>query len=140
MKIQIHLTSRVSDGTDTQSTVQTLHGFLRQNDNSFEISYREPEGDDGLSNTLTTLRLFSSHAELSRRGDYTCLLTMEPGNRRECVYETPFGSLTLVTDTTAYAPSISPDGSGTLHIAYSLTVAGETTTHELQLTIRKCTQ
>lgn len=125
----------VSDG-ERQQTSQTANGFLRRCENSFELSYREQSGDDGLGNTLTTLRVFADRVELSRQGDYRCLLTLEVGNRHEAPYHTPFGTMMLTTDTARLCAAFDDDGTGELTVCYSLFAGGDSTQHELHLTTK----
>lgn len=136
MKIQLTIQSLVKADGDEQSTVQTVNGFLRHFDEYIELSYRESEGDDGLGNTLTTVRLYSTKMELIRRGDYTCVLTMETGNKHESLYQTPFGNLMLTTDTVAYNSTVDNSGHGRLTVRYKLSAAGGESEHELTIQVK----
>lgn len=120
MKIQLTVRSRMYADGDVQQSVTHANGFLRVFDGYTELSYREAGGDEGLGNTLTALRLFPARMELIRRGDYTCVLTMEVGVTHECPYMTPFGELLLTTDTASYRASIGDDGHGTVDVQYTL--------------------
>lgn len=136
MKVLITITSVRQDDTDTAQMQYTVGGFLRQCENSFELSYREPAGEEGLGNTLTSLRVFADKLELDRCGDYRCLLTMETGCRHESDYDTPLGRLVLTTDTDAYHTSLCPDGSGEVDVSYTLFAAGGSAHHRLHITVK----
>lgn len=136
MKVSVSILSDILDGDDKQTAAQNANGFLRACDNSLELTYREAGGEEGLGNTLTSLRLFPTHMELSRQGDYRCLLTLEPGVTHDCDYATPFGALTLTTDTTAYHSSVTKDGYGDVTVHYALTAAGNRTEHTLKVTVK----
>ena len=136
MKIELTVSSCIRSDDDEQQTTQTVNGFLRSFDDYIELSYREAEGDEGLGNTLTTVRLYTSKMELIRRGDYVCVLTLEVGNTHECLYQTPFGQLTLTTAPTAYASSITSEGNGCITVCYDLSAAGGSSSHELTIRVR----
>ncbi len=135
MKVSVNITSTIRDGNDEQVASQTANGFLRACENSLELSYREAAGEEGLGNTLTALRVFSDRLELSRKGDYSCLLTLEVGVKHDCDYATPFGALTLQTDTTAYHSSLTKDGCGEVTVHYTLSTGGATTAHTLNVAV-----
>ena len=135
MKVSVLLSSTIRDGDEKQTATQTANGFLRACENSLELSYREAAGEEGLGNTLTSLRIFPTHLEMTRKGDYTCLLTLEPGAKHDCDYATPFGKLTLTTDTMCFHSSLTQNGNGELTVNYTLTAAGSLTEHTLKITI-----
>ncbi len=132
MKVQLTIRARTHADGEEQTVTQTANGFLRAFDGYTELSYREADGDEGLGNTLTTLRLYPTCMELIRRGDYTCVLTLEVGRTHECLYQTPFGELTLTTDAARYHSSVTADGRGTADVCYTLN--GDTT-NELTITV-----
>lgn len=136
MKVSVSIASTIKDDGEHQTTSQTANGFLRVCDNSLELSYREAATEEGLGNTLTTLRVFSDHLELSRQGDYRCLLVLETGIKHDCDYATPFGTLTLTTDTTSYHSSLTKDGNGDIHVCYTLSAAGSQTEHTLKVNVK----
>ncbi len=135
MKVSVSIVSAIKDDDEQQTASQTMSGFLRVCENSLELSYREAAGEEGLGNTLTSLRVFPDHMELSRQGDYRCLLTLEPGVRHESEYATPFGTLTLVTDTMRYHSSLTKDGHGEVNVYYTLSAANGTTEHSLKVNV-----
>ncbi len=135
MKVSVSIFSTIHDDDEQQTTSQTANGFLRVNDNSLELSYREAAGEEGLGNTLTTLRVFADHLELSRQGDYRCLLVLETGVKHDCDYATPFGTLTLTTDTMSYHSSLTKDGIGEVHVSYTLSAANGMTKHTLKVKV-----
>ena len=135
MKVSVSITSTIRDNGDTQTALQTANGFLRVCENSLELSYREAAGEEGLGNTLTMLRIFPDHLELSRQGDYSCLLILEVGTKHDCDYATPFGTLTLTTDTIAYHSSLTKDGNGDVIAGYTLSTGGVSTEHTLTVKV-----
>lgn len=135
MKVSVSIVSTIKDEDERQTTSQTANGFLRVCDNSLELSYREAAGDEGLGNTLTSLRIFDDHLELSRRGDYQCLLVLETGVKHECDYATPFGVLTLTTDTMSYHSSLTKEGRGEIKVCYTLCAANSLTEHTLRVRV-----
>ena len=135
MKVTVFISSAIRDGDEQQTAQQTANGFLRVCENSLELSYREAAGEEGLGNTLTFLRVFPTHLEMTRKGDYTCLLTLEPGATHDCDYATPFGNLTLTTDTMSYHSTLTKDGHGDVTVNYTLTAAGALTAHTLRVTV-----
>ncbi len=134
MKVNITIHAVETDGNDTCQSTDTLCGFFRQSDNSFELTYRESPSEEGLGNTLTAIRIFKDKMELSRQGDYRCLLTMEVGCRHDADYDTPLGRFTLTTDTDAYCHRFSADGHGELTVSYTLYAAGNSSHHRLHIT------
>ncbi len=135
MKVNITIDAVETDGSDSCQSTDTLCGFFRQSDHSFELTYREPSGEEGLGNTLTALRVFDNKMELSRQGDYRCLLTMEVGCRHDADYDTPLGRFTLTTDTDAYCSTLTPDGRGELTVSYTLYAAGNSSHHRLHIIV-----
>lgn len=134
MKVHVHITSVVTSDGEKQTATQTVNGFLRRCENSFELSYREEGGEDGLGNTTTLLRFFEGRMELSRRGDYRGLLVMEPGKTIDCDYRTPFGALTLTTATSRLHAAFGDDG-GEAAVCYTLSAGNGVSTHELKITV-----
>ena len=120
MKIFLTVTSLASADGEEQAVTQDANGFLRVYDGYLELSYREAGGEEGLGNTLTVLRLYPAYMELIRRGDYACVMRLESGHTHDCLYETPFGSLTLTVATSRYHSSVTPDGHGTVSVHYTL--------------------
>ena len=135
MKVTVSISSTIRDNDEQQTSQQTVNGFLRVCENSLELSYRETADEEGLGNTLTSLRIFPTHLEMTRKGDYTCLLTLEPGAKHNCDYATPFGKLTLTTDTMSYHSSLTNNGYGDVTVNYTLTTAGALTAHTLRVTV-----
>lgn len=135
MKVSVTIVSTIKDDDEHQTTTHTANGFLRVCDNSLELSYREAAGEEGLGNTLTSLRVFADHLELSRQGDYRCLLMLETGVKHECEYATPFGTLTLTTDTMSYHSSLTKDGCGEVRVSYTLSAMGSLTEHMLRVSV-----
>ncbi len=136
MKIQLTITAGVTDADGTERTTQTVPGFWHRDDNSLELRYREPGGEEGLGNTFTQLRIFDRHLEMQRTGDYRCLLILEPGRSHECPYVTPFGTLPLTVTTQAFHAAFEPDGHGELSVCYTLHAGAEPTHHELRLQVQ----
>ena len=136
MKVSLSITSTIRDGEEEQCTTQNANGFLRECENSLELTYREAAGEEGLGNTRTLLRIFSDHLELSRQGDYSCLLVLEVGVKHACDYATPFGALTLETDTAAFHSSLKADGNGDVTVSYTLSTGGVTTAHTLKVQVK----
>jgi len=136
MKVSVLIVSTICDDGEQQTATQTANGFLRVCENSLELTYREAAGEEGLGNTLTSLRIFSTHLELTRKGDYTCLLTLEPGAKHDCDYATPFGTLTLTTDTTTYHSSLTKSGHGEVTVGYTLSAANGMTEHTLKVKVK----
>lgn len=135
MKITVTIHAITTDQTETSETSQTVCGFLRQSENSLEIAYREPAGDESLGNTRTMLRLYADHLELQRQGDYGGLLIMEPGCTHTCDYITPFGPMPMDVTTSAYVSNVCADGTGNMAVRYTLAAGGEATKHELCVTV-----
>ena len=133
MKVSVCICSSICDGDDRQTAEQTVNGFLRTCENSLELSYREAATEEGLGNTLTALRIFPDRMELARQGDYNCLLVLEPGVTHTCEYATPFGTMVLTTNTTAYHTTLTNDGTGDVRISYSLAAANHVTNHTLHV-------
>lgn len=136
MKILLTITARTTDPDGTTDTAQSLHGFLRESENSLEITYREASGEESLGNTRTALRVFADHAELSRQGDYSGLLIIEPGCTHTCEYITPFGALPLEVTALAMHSTLCPDGTGELTLCYDLAAGGPPSHHELHLSVQ----
>lgn len=135
MKVTVTIRAVTTDSGDTATTTQTVQGFLRACENSLEIAYREPSGEESLGNTRTFLRLFTDRMELTRQGDYGGLLVMEVGRTHTCEYATPFGPMMLDVATAAYHHDVTVQRGGTLHVSYALTAGGEATMHELCVTV-----
>ncbi len=135
MKVTITICATLDDGNEQQRTTQTLPGFLRRCEQSYELTYREPNTEEGLGNTLTTLRVFGDRMELARQGDYRCLLTMEPGVSHETDYDTPLGRFVLTTETQAFCSALQENGNGDVSVCYRLHAAGGSTQHTLQITV-----
>ena len=135
MKVTVTIAARTTCDGDTQTTTQTLSGFLRALDESIEVTYREPSGEEGLGNTLTMLRVFPSRLELTRQGDYSGALVLEKGVRHETPYATPFGKLLMTTHTTRFDSTLSKDGTGSLDIGYTLEAGGGESTHDLLVNV-----
>ena len=134
MKVTVTITAVTTDGNEKDSTTQTVQGFLRACDNSLEIAYREPSGEESLGNTRTFLRLFTDRMELSRQGDYGGMLTMEAGRTHSCEYTTPFGPMMLDVTASAYHHDMDAACGGTMRVCYALAAGGDSTTHELCVT------
>jgi uncharacterized beta-barrel protein YwiB (DUF1934 family) len=134
MKVTIRLRSAVTSDGETGQTDQTVDGFLRTFDDYTELSYREPSGDEGLGNTLTTVRFYRDTLELIRRGDYTCVLTIVVGIDRECLYQTPFGALPLTTNASRYHAALSASG-GQADVCYTLKAGSDCSSHRLTFTV-----
>ena len=135
MKVSVSIVSAICDDDEQHITTQTANGFLRVCENSLELSYREETSEEGLGNTLTSLRVFPTHMEMTRKGEYTCLLILQPGVKHDCDYATPFGRLTLTTDTTAYHSTLTKDGHGTITVHYTLSAAGNCSKHTLKVNV-----
>lgn len=136
MKITLTITARTTDADGTETTVQTVSGFWHRDDNSVELRYREPSGENTLGNTFTQLRVFVDRLELQRTGDYRCLLVLEAGATHSCAYATPFGDIPLTVTSQAFHAAFPSEGRGDLSVRYTLDAGQEPTHHELRLQIQ----
>ncbi len=136
MKITLTVTAHTTDTDGSDTTTQSVAGFWHRDENSVEIRYREPNGENSLGNTFTQLRVFSDRLELQRTGDYRCLLILEPGATHPCAYVTPFGEMSLSVTTQALHAALVSDGYGELSVAYTIDAGPEPTHHELRLQVR----
>ena len=136
MKITLTITARTTDADSTDTTTQAVQGFWHRDENSVEIRYREPSGDNTLGNTFTQLRVFADRLELQRTGDYRCLLILETGATHPCSYMTPFGEIPLTVTTQAFHAAFASEGRGELSVCYTLDTGAEPTHHELRLQVQ----
>ena len=127
MQVRIHIrgVQRLEEEADVVEL--TAAGELHQMDRGYRIRYQETAAS-GLEGTETTLEVLPDRLLLTRAGTMNSRLVLEPGNRHEGRYETPYGSLLLGAYTQEVRSELTQQG-GRLIFRYTLDMNGSVTGH-----------
>ena len=117
MKYEVFLTVRGEqeyDGGETDKIELTADGTLEDTADGWVLSYDEQE-------THTAFLIGARRTVLRRSGTVKSEMIFEEGETHTSVYELPYGTLTLATDTDSIRQKLSERG-GLLEIRYRITV------------------
>ena len=107
--------------TEQEAVIQRSQGILRQEGDRWLLTYRE--GDSGLGDTRTTLRLESGRAVLEREGEIRSRMVFQVGAPYVCLYETPYGRIPMTVETQTLRWELTGAG-GRVDIVYNMKLAG----------------
>lgn len=108
------------DGEQNMINYQT-RGYLYQKGQATYLQYRE--GAEGLEGVQTTLKLEKNRVTLIRHGDISMKQVFENGLRDDGLYQTPYGSLALGTETSLVEMVLGFE-EGRVRIFYDLYLGG----------------
>lgn len=97
-------------------------GYLYQKGQATYLQYSE--GAEGLEGVQTTLKLEKDRVTLIRHGQFAMRQVFATGCKDEALYETPYGSLELLTDTHSLEMAVGYE-EGRLRMTYDLYLGGE---------------
>ncbi|MBQ6420039.1 MAG: DUF1934 domain-containing protein [Clostridia bacterium] len=112
--IKILNTERIGGGEESLEI--TTRGALQGDANDYSLSYYEHLGA-GLDCTTRIHVKDKRFVSIMRQGAINSLITMEPGNRHQCIYSTPYGDLPIGVWTNELSSDIDVHG-GELRLKY----------------------
>ncbi len=132
MDVSISLRAvQTMDGETDETRMQAV-GTLEQTANGVQLTYTEAAADGG---ARVSVLLRGDHVMIRRQGEISSQLWLEPQRRRECRYETPYGSMRLYA--TGRSASFSfAEGKGCLTVAYALEMNGAVTEQAIEIRIK----
>lgn len=94
-KVAVTVTGRQRGEDGSETTVETrAPGACYERNGSLFLLYEEA-GESGASPCRTRLKLTGSTLELTRQGDCSSCMVLEPGRTMPVDYDTPFGRLDM---------------------------------------------
>ena len=132
LPVTITLRSRqVLDGEESRLE-QQIAGTLLETEGGWQLRYRENTGAGGES----CLTVEEGSALLERGGTMAARMRFQPGSVHPARYQTPYGALALMVETTYLGHTLSREG-GRVLIRYQLSAQGqELGAYTLQLHVR----
>ncbi|KEO83434.1 DUF1934 domain-containing protein [Tumebacillus flagellatus] len=135
LKVAVRVRSQQRAKNGERMTFRTeSEGMLYQKGDVLYISYREGE-EQGLGQTLTTLRIEGRRVTLIRQGETVMKQSLVKGAEQTGTYKTPHGTFELVTRTSHLVVNMGAQG-GTLDALYNLRLAGDKSRIELQVEVK----
>ncbi len=122
MAIDVSITVKNLQYQDEQKNIihQQTRGYLYPKKQAVFLQYEEDS--EGLKGVKTTLKLEKERVTLIRHGKVSMNQTFEKGLKHEGGYQTPYGNIPLITDTTDIEIAIGQD-EGLIRIFYNLYLA-----------------
>ncbi len=122
MAIDVSITVKNLQYQDEQKNIvhQQTRGYLYPKKQAVFLQYEEDS--EGLKGVKTTLKLERERVTLIRHGKVSMNQTFEKGLRHKGEYQTPYGNISLTTDTTDIEMAIGQD-EGLIRIFYDVYMA-----------------
>lgn len=98
-------------------------GFYQKEGEDFSLTYAE-SSLTGMEDTKTTVRSQGQELAIIRHGGFNSTLEFAQGEVRHCLYQTPYGTLNVKTETKDLVWQAQADGLK-LKLTYLLTIEGE---------------
>lgn len=118
MKVDIFIRTHIkNDEGDEEEEFFTI-GDYEESDDGYVIRYDE-NSDFGYENCSVLISVQPNMVIIERSGEASTALYIERGHRHECVYETPYGNMTLGVSAFEINNQLEEDG-GTLLVRYGL--------------------
>lgn len=123
MAISVRIDVRNLQRQDEEQNIinYQTRGYLYQKGQATYLQYQE--GAEGLEGVQTTLKIEKNRVTLIRHGDISMKQIFEQGTRDEGMYHTPYGDLTLGTETTLLEMMLAYE-EGRIRIFYDLYLSG----------------
>lgn len=124
------------DGTYSAPIELVTEGVLRQEQDTYVLSYQESEVT-GMAGTLTTFQIAPQCVTLLRVGEYNSQMVFEEGRRHMSLYETPYGQLSFGIHTRKMRFAMDDKG-GEIEIGYNLEINHRlASTHDFHIRVRE---
>lgn len=121
-------------GGETDSMRQQTEGRLEREGEGWRLTYSQVENGQ---TTLTTLRLWSGQADLTRSGAVSSRMVFREGRIHTSRYDTPYGALPMSIRTLRLEWDLTEAG-GTVFLIYQLNLGGaDMGENRLRLTVTK---
>ncbi|WPC42069.1 DUF1934 domain-containing protein [Clostridium sp. JS66] len=120
-KAIISVLSKQTEDTDDVIEVVTPGNFYKK-DNTYYAIYKETK-ISGMEGTTTTLRISEDKFSLIRSGSTTSKMEFYKGKEDISMYDTPYGTLELKTQTNKLIVNLDDDG-GEVFIDYIMSISG----------------
>ncbi|AKN33288.1 hypothetical protein Ccar_21625 [Clostridium carboxidivorans P7] len=120
-KAIISVLSKQTEDTDDVIEVVTPGNFYKKDDTYYAI-YKETK-ISGMEGTTTTLKISEDKFSLIRSGSTTSKMEFYKGKEDISMYDTPYGTLELKTQTNKLIVNLDDDG-GEILIDYIMSISG----------------
>lgn len=130
-KYLITLTASQNAGGEKDEMTFTAPGDYYEENGVKIVKYKEYSEDSQTENdySLNTIKIFSdTKVSVLREGEHTTRLFLEKEKDHHCHYRTPMGDLMFNVICTRLHNNLDESG-GTLEVAYSLALNGQTMSH-----------
>ncbi|GEM_PF-5938295 len=101
----------------------TVQGEIIKKEDCIIVEYPESELT-GMDKTMTKMVMRNDGISIIREGDFNSELHFKPLDSTIGLYQTPYGTLSIITDTTEYTLQ-ERDGEYFLVLSYGMTIEGE---------------
>ncbi len=119
--VMITLTTKQSDGRNSEKTEIITEGKYNKFDKGYIISYNESEAT-GFAGSYTTLKATENNMiEIERTGTAQSQLIIEKANKHHCHYGTPYGTVMIGVTANEIVSRLNDDG-GDLFFKYVIDV------------------
>lgn len=120
-KAIISVSSKQTDDLDDVIEVVTPGNFYKRN-NAYYAIYKETK-ISGMEGTTTTLKISDDKFSLMRAGSTTSKMEFYKGKENISMYDTPYGTLELKTQTKKLVVNLDDEG-GEVFIDYIMSISG----------------
>ncbi|NMM61567.1 DUF1934 domain-containing protein [Clostridium sp. P21] len=120
-KAIISVSSKQTEDVDDVIEVVTPGSFYKRDDTYYAI-YKETK-ISGMEGTTTTLKASQDKFSLIRSGSTTSKMEFYKGKENISMYDTPYGTLELKTQTKKLIVNLDDDG-GKIFIDYTMSISG----------------
>ncbi len=109
------------EGEGSEETELMTEGTMEQKDGVWLITYQESEAT-GFEGSTTRIHVQdNAMVSIARKGTVQSCLTIETGKKHYCLYDLPYGSMTVGIFTHKIESSLSQSG-GQLYLKYTIDV------------------
>lgn len=110
--------TQVVDGEEDTIELTTTAAYTEKNGKKI-IKYKEYADDGSNAYTTNVLKIESRKVTITKMFDKSSQLILEPGERHQCVYSTPIGSMAIGVYTEDMSCSVDENG-GKLEVSYTI--------------------
>ncbi len=115
----------------------TTEGRFGEKDGEFLITYKDSMMSDEFGEVNTSIKVEKGVVTITRSGAYRSKINLEKGKRCNCLYATPFGTMTMGFFGEEIESSLTEKG-GSLKVLYAVDVNdAQVSKNEIYITVRE---
>lgn len=130
---RIIVTNKQTIDGETDTIEELAYGDYREKNGKQYIMYKTENDDDKVSSMI---KIDGGEVQIKRSGTISSTMVYKAGEKRNFMYNLPYGSVEMELETHRIISDLTSDG-GTVKMLYTLAVQGEKYYNDMQITVVK---